>query len=55
MNNNEVFILKGRIDLALSEALKTILSKLNLSQQEFVEQSVNEFVLKNLSLILEKK
>lgn len=50
--NNDV-IIKCKINNNLGTALKKILDKLNLSQQDFLEQQIEQFVLNNLILILE--
>mgnify|MGYP005771804853 CR=1 FL=1 len=46
-------IIKCKINNNLGTALKTILDKLNLTQQEFLEKQIEQFVLNNLTLILE--
>jgi hypothetical protein len=50
--NNDV-IIKCKINNNLGTALKKILDKLNLSQQDFLEQQIEQFVLNNLILIIE--
>ena len=47
-------IIKGKLDSKLNEAFKNILSKLNITQQEFIEVKVKEFVLENLNLLIPK-
>lgn len=54
MNNNDTAIIKGKIDSNLNEAFKRILAKLNMTQQDFVERQVTEFVIKNMNIILNK-
>ena len=54
MNNNSFVIIKGKIDANLNEAFKKILIKLNITQQDFIEQKVTEFVAKNINIILQK-
>lgn len=54
MNNNDTAIIKGKIDSNLNEAFKRILTKLNMTQQDFVERQVTEFVIKNMNIILNK-
>lgn len=49
--NNES-IIKGRVDNTLAEVLKQILTKKNMSQQDFIDMIVKDFVLQNLNLII---
>ena len=51
--NNDV-IIKGKIDETLDNAFKKILKNMNMTQQDFIEQVVKEFVLKNLNLVMNK-
>lgn len=50
--NNDI-IIKCKINNNLGTALKKILDKLNLSQQDFLEKQIEQFVLNNLILIIE--
>lgn len=52
MNNDG--IVKGKVDTTLNEAFRKILKALNMSQQDFIDKSVKEFVLSNLNLIMNK-
>lgn len=57
MNNNNLnndYVIKGKINNSLNEAFKKVLAKFNMSQQDFIEKSVTDFVIKNVSVILEK-
>lgn len=51
--NNEI-VIKGKIDSSLNDALKKVLDKLNMSQQDFIDNAVKEFVLKNLNLLFDE-
>lgn len=53
--NNENSIIKGKIDTKLNDAFKKILSKKNITQQDFIENQVRDFVLKNLDILLPKE
>ncbi len=53
-NNNEFTYLKVRVDNDLFDAFKKLLIIKNISQQEFVERAINDFVVKNLKLLLVK-
>lgn len=53
MNNDG--IVKGKVDTTLNEAFRKILKALNMSQQDFIDKSVKEFVLSNLNLIMNKE
>lgn len=46
-------IIKCRISNNLGNALKKILEKKEQTQQEFVESLVKEYILNNISLVLE--
>ena len=52
MNNNN--IIKGKIDEKLYDAFRDILKELNMTQQDFIDQAVKDFVLSNLNLIMNK-
>lgn len=49
--NNES-IIKGKIDSTLAEVFKQILTKKDISQQDFIDMIVKDYVLKNLHLII---
>lgn len=53
--NNEFSIIKGKIDVKLNDAFKKILSKNNITQQDFIEMQVRDYVLKNLDILLPKE
>ena len=53
--NNEYSVIKGKIDSKLNDAFKKILSEKNITQQEFIENQVRDFVLKNLNILLPKE
>lgn len=53
--NTEYSIIKGKIDTKLNNAFKKILIKINLTQQDFIENQVRDFVLKNLDILLPKE
>ena len=52
IDSNNSVIVKGKLDPKLDDAFKKILEKLKLTQQEFIETKVKEFVLDNIHLIL---
>ncbi len=54
MNNNDNCAIRGRVDVSVFNALKIILAKQNISQQELVEKLINEYVLKNLNYAILK-
>ena len=54
-NSNDVMFIKFRIDAKLSEALKKILDKKKLTQQDLMEMKVKEYVLDNLNFLIEEK
>ena len=55
MNNNIEFVyVKAKIDSNLNEAFKKVLTKLNISQQDFIEREITNFIIKNVNVILEK-
>ena len=47
-NNNENCAIRGRVDANVFNALKIILAKQNLTQQELLDKLINEYDLKNL-------
>lgn len=49
--NNDVYI-KGKIDSNISEVFKKILSELNMTQQDFVDRKVKDFIIENIHLII---
>lgn len=53
--NNEYSIIKGKIDSKLDNAFKKILNKKNITQQDFIEKQVRDFVLRNLDILLPKE
>ena len=53
--NNDSGTIKGRIDNKLYEVFKMILSKLNMTQQDFIDSKVKEFVIDNINLIIDTK
>lgn len=53
--NTEYSIIKGKIDAKLNDAFKKILNKTNLTQQDFIEAQVRDYVLKNLHILLPKE
>ena len=48
-------VIKGKIDNTIFEALKQILNYKKITQQEFIENAVKDFILKNLDLIIKKE
>ncbi len=54
MNNNDNCAIRGRVDANVFSALKIILAKQNLTQQDLIERLINEYVLKNLHLAILK-
>lgn len=52
--NTEV-VIKGKVDASLGEILKEILIKKNMTQQDLIETTIKEFVLKNLYLVINKE
>ena len=52
INNSEVSFIKARIDSNLNIVLKNILDKLNMTQQEFIDKKIKEFVIENVHLIV---
>ncbi len=52
MNNDS--LVKGKVDATLNEAFRKILKALNMSQQDFIDKSVKDFVLNNLKLVMNK-
>lgn len=53
--NNDLGIIKGRIDNKLYEVLKTILNQLNMTQQDFIESKVKDFIIENINLVIDYK
>lgn len=53
--NNESGIIKARIDSKLYDVLKMILNKLNMTQQDFIETRIKEFVIDNINLVVDTK
>lgn len=53
--NNESGIIKARIDSKLYDVLKIILNKLNITQQDFIETRIKEFVIDNINLVVDIK
>lgn len=52
INNSEVSFIKARIDSNLNIVLKKILDKINMTQQEFIDKKIKEFVIENVHLIV---
>lgn len=52
INNSEISFIKARIDSNLNIVLKKILDKLNMTQQEFIDKKIKEFVIENVHLIV---
>ena len=50
--NNDSIIVKGKIDITINEAFKKILKTLNMTQQDFIDKVVKDFVLQNLHLVM---
>lgn len=53
ITNNDV-IVKCKISNSLSIALKNILDKMNLTQQEFLEKQIKKFILDNIDMVVGK-
>lgn len=53
--NNESGIIKARLDAKLYNVLRIILINLNMTQQEFLEARVKEFVIDNINLVVDAK
>ena len=51
---NENNIIKCRLESSLYDAFKEVLLIKKISQQEFIEMCVKDFVLANLKLVIEK-
>lgn len=51
--SNDITI-KGRIEPTLGDAFKEILNKKKMTQQDFIDLVVKDFVLNNLNLIISK-
>ncbi len=54
INNGDSFI-KGKVDSTLAEALKRILAKKKMSQQDLIEMLIKNYVLDNLNIIIENE
>lgn len=52
INNDN--IIKGKVDATLNEALRKILKALNMTQQDFMDRAVKDFVINNLNVIMNK-
>lgn len=52
--NNDNTIIKGKVDATLNEAFRKILKAFNMTQQDFIDKMVKEFVINNLSVIMNK-
>ena len=52
INNDN--IIKGKVDATLNEALRKILKALDMTQQDFMDKAVKDFVINNLSVIMNK-
>lgn len=52
ISNNEVFIIKCKIDSDLNTGFKRILDANNLTQQDVLEKLIKEYVISNLTLLL---
>lgn len=50
--NNDFTIVKCKINNNIGVALKIILEKLNMSQQDFLSNQVEKFVLENINLAI---
>ncbi len=55
INSNDFIFIKARIENKLNEALKKILDKKKITQQDFLEQRIKEYVLENLNVILDDR
>jgi len=53
--NSESSTIRGRVDVKLYPAFKVILSKLNMTQQDFIDMKIKEFVLEYINLVLDDK
>jgi len=54
LNNKEIYV-KARIDSKLGEVLRIILSKLNMTQQELIETNIKDFIIENISLVVDSE
>ena len=52
--NNDSIIVKGKIDITINESFKKILKTLNMTQQDFIDKVVKDFVLQNLHLVMDE-
>ena len=53
-NSNDSSVIKGRIDGSLSEALKQILLKKKMSQQDLIDMLIKDYVIENINIVLKK-
>lgn len=51
--NNETNIIKGRLDTKIYSIFKKILNKIKMTQQEFIEQKVKDFIVDNIELVVD--
>lgn len=51
-NNGNYEIIKARVSSELAITLKTILSKLNMTQQDLIENFIKNFIIDNLNLVI---
>lgn len=49
--NNENFVIKGKIDANLYDALKTILNIKGMTQQDLINLISKEFILENIDIL----
>lgn len=54
INNNGYTFIKFRIDDNLNNALKSIVEKEKITQQDLLEKLVKEYVLEHLNLLISK-
>ena len=53
--NNDVGIIKGKVDSSLYSVFKNLLGKLNMTQQDFIDQKVKEFIIEHINVVVDKK
>lgn len=53
--NNDSIIIKGKLDKNLNDAFRKVLSIKSITQQDFIEKVVRDYVLDNLHLLLPKE
>lgn len=53
INNNESIIIKCKIDSKYHNVLKKILELNKMTQQEFFEKKIKEYILSNIELLFE--